>query len=75
MLLVRTYPRFQVWPPRPLIGVCTHLGFQVWAPKSLIEVFTNRASGVCWGCLSHVHSPGAEGVGVQEATAAAEFSK
>ena len=34
----------------------------------------NRASGVCWGCLSRVHSPGAERVGGQEATAAAESS-
>ena len=29
---------------------------------------------MCWGCLSGVHSPGAEGLGVQEATAAVENS-
>ena len=29
---------------------------------------------MCWDCLSHVHSPGADGVGVQEATGAAENS-
>ena len=34
----------------------------------------NRASGVCWGCLSHVHTPGSEWVGAQEAMAAAESS-
>ena len=40
----------------------------------MIRVSTNRASGVCWGCLSHVHSPGAEGVGEQESTDAVESS-
>ena len=35
---------------------------------------TNLASGVCWGCLSGVHGPGAEVVVEQEATAAAENS-
>ena len=29
---------------------------------------------VCWGFLSSVHSPGPEGVGVQEATTAVENS-
>ena len=38
------------------------------------EVRTNRASGVCWGCLSSVHSPGAEGLGAQEAMTAVENS-
>ena len=58
----------------PLIRVRAHPGFQVWAPSPLIWVHTNRASGMCWGCLSCVHSPGAEGVGVQEASAAVESS-
>ena len=57
-----------------LISVCAHLGFQVCAPSPLIWVRANLASGVCWGCLSHVHSPGAEVVGALEATAAAESS-
>ena len=34
----------------------------------------NRASGDQWGCLSSVHSPGAEGVQVPEAAAAVESS-
>ena len=34
----------------------------------------NRASGDQWGCLSSVHSPGAEGGGTPEAAAAAESS-
>ena len=45
---------------RPLIMVRTHPGFQLWAPSPLIWLQANRASGVCWGCLSRVHSPGAE---------------
>ena len=57
-----------------LIRVSTHLGLQVWAPRPLIWVRANRASGVCWACLSGVHSPGAEGVGAQEARAAVESS-
>ena len=51
-----------------LIRLHTHPRFQVWAPRTLIWVHTNQASGVCWGCLSGVHSPGAEGVEAQEAT-------
>ena len=58
----------------PLIRVCAHPGFQVWAPSPLILVHSNQASGVCWDCSSVVHNPGAEGVGVQEARAAAENS-
>ena len=34
----------------------------------------NRASGERWGCLSQVHSPGAEAGGAPEAAAAAESS-
>ena len=62
------------WAAGSLIRVHAHLGFQVWAPRLLICVHTNRASGVWWGCLSSFHSPGAEGVGVQEAMAAVESS-
>ena len=51
-----------------------HLGFQVWALSPLIWVHANRFSGVCWGCLSCIHSPGAEGGGAQEAAAAVEGS-
>ena len=57
-----------------LIRVCSHPGFQVWAPSPLIWLHANWASGVCWGCLSHIHSPGTEGIGVQESTAAGESS-
>ena len=46
-----------------LIRVHTHPWFQLWAPSPLIWVHANLASGVCWGCLSSVHSPGAEAVG------------
>ena len=41
------------------MGLCTR------AARPLIRVHTNWASGVCWSCLSCVHSPGAEGVGLQ----------
>ena len=34
----------------------------------------NQASGESWGCLSVVHSPGAEGGGAPEAKAAEETS-
>ena len=54
--------------------VAAQPGFQVWAPSPVIWVHANWASVVCWGCLSCVHSPGAEGIGAQEATAAAESS-
>ena len=57
-----------------LIRVHAYLGFQVCVPRPLIWMPANGASGVCWGCLSGVHSPGAEGIGAQEATAAAESS-
>ena len=50
------------------------LSMCAWAAGLLIRVHANRASGVCWGCLSGVHSPGAERVGVQEARAAVENS-
>ena len=50
------------------------LGLCARAAEPLIRVHTNWASGVCWGCLSSVHGPGAEGVGAQEATAAVENS-
>ena len=58
----------------PLMRVRAHQGFQLWAPSLLIWVCASGASHESWGCLSRVHSPGAEGVGVQEATAAAESS-
>ena len=65
-----------LWAPaaQPLIRVCNHPWFQVWAPRLLIWLCTRRASGVCWGFLSSVHSPGAEGLRAQEAMAAAENS-
>ena len=59
---------------RLLIMVRAHLGFHLWVPSPLIWVSANRASSVCWGYLSGVHGPGAEGVGAQEAMAAAESS-
>ena len=43
-------------------------------PRPLIGVRTNRVSDVCWGCLSSIHSPGAEGGGAPEASAAAKSS-
>ena len=57
-----------------LIRVRTDPGLLVCVPRLLFGVHTNEASGVCWGCSSGVHSPGAEGVGAQEVTAAAENS-
>ena len=77
LIQVCTHPSFQVWAPRPLIEVRTHpgaLGLCAQAARLLIWVLTNWASGVCWGCLSGLHSLGAEGVGVQEAMATAESS-
>ena len=47
--------------PRPLIGVRTHWGSFGLAPRQP-------------GCLSHVHSPGAEGGGAPEAVTAGESS-
>ena len=83
----RCGPQATDWGMRPLghfasvaqaaglfIRAHAHPEFQLWAPSPLIRVCANWASGACWGCLSPVHSPGAEGVGVQEATAAAESS-
>ena len=52
-------------------------GFAPMRPGSLdldLGAHPTWVSGVCWGCLSGVHTPGAEGVGAQEATAAAENS-
>ena len=43
-------------------------------PQSANLRARNRASGECRGCLSCVHSPGAEGGGAPEAEAAAESS-
>ena len=75
---VHTDPRFWACAPPavgPLIRLCTHLGFQLWAPILLIWVGTNQASGVCWGCLSLVHSPGAErGRGARGRGCCGEFS-
>ena len=44
-----------------LIRVCAHPGFQVWEPSSLIWVRANRASLVCWGCLSQFTVQGMRG--------------
>ena len=62
------------WGAGSLIRVRAHPGFQLWAPSPLIWVRTNRGSGVCWGCLSCVHSQGAEGVGAQGHGCCGEFS-
>ena len=43
-------------------------------PQSARLRARDRASGECRGCLSCVHSPGAEGGGAPEAEAAAESS-
>ena len=45
----------------PLMRVRAHQGFQLWAPSLLIWVCASGASHESWGCLSRVHSPGAEG--------------
>ena len=62
------------WGAGSLIRVRAHPGFQLWAPCLLIWVCANQSSGVCWVCLSGVHSPEAEGLGAQEAMAAVENS-
>ena len=62
---VGTLPGFQVW--------VSSWGFSCW-PQSTNLGVRNQASGEPWGCLSCVHSPGAEGGGAKEATAAAESS-
>ena len=64
LIRLRDHVGFQLWVSRPLIKVCPQLGFQSWAPSPQIWVPANPASDVCWGRLSHVHSPGAEGVEV-----------
>ena len=46
----------------------------VVGPQSADLGACNRASGERWGCLSRIHSPGAEGGGAPEAEAAAESS-
>ena len=77
LIRVCTHPGFQVWAPRLLIGVHTHpgaLGLWAQAARPLIWVHTNQASGVCWGCLSGIHSPVAKGVGAQEVMVEAENS-
>ena len=61
------------YPPQ-VSGVSAQPGLQLWAPSLLIWVQARQASGECWGCLSCVHSPGAEGGGAPEARAAAESS-
>ena len=43
-------------------------------PHSANLGVVNQASGECWGCLSLIHSPGAEGGGAPETAAAAESS-
>ena len=57
-----------------LIRVGAQSGLQVCESRQFIEVRANWALGVCWGCLSGINSPGAEGVRVQEAMAAVESS-
>ena len=62
--------------PPEVSHVGTLLGSQVWeaswgfivGPQSTNLGAHNRASGVCWGWLSCIHSPGAEGGRVTEAT-------
>ena len=54
--------------PGGALGLCA----QVSGGSS--ECALTWASGVCWGCLSGVHSPQTEGVGAQEARAAAQNS-
>ena len=59
---------------RPLIRAPAHSEFQLWARCLLVWVCTSWASGECWGCLSQVHRPGAEGGRVPDAAAAEESS-
>ena len=64
---LRTNPRLWACTIRSaglLIRLRAHPGFQLWAPSLLIWVRANRASGVCCGCLSRIHSPEAEGPGL-----------
>ena len=69
-----THPRFQVWVPRRRLRCGRPAGVSVVGPQSANLGAHNRASGEHWGCLSRVHSPGAEGGGAPQATAAAESS-
>ena len=65
----------QTWLPRGSQAVDQGTpGVSVVGAQSADLGWANVASGVCWGCLSSVHSPGAEGVGTQEAMVAAESS-
>ena len=59
-------------PPGSQVCVASW-GFIV-GPQSTNLGAHNRASGVCWGWLSCIHSPGAERGGVPEAEAAGESS-
>ena len=67
-------PRFQVWVPHWGLRCGRPAVVSVVSPQSANLGARNWASGVCWGWLSRVHSPGAEGRGAPEAKAAAENS-
>ena len=67
-------PRFQMWAPCLGLRCGRPAGVSVVGPQSTDLGARNRASGEHQGCLSRVHSPGAEGGGAPEATAAAESS-
>ena len=59
------------------MGVVPSPVLQAWAPAAaglLMGCVPTRASGVCVGCLSGVHCPGAVGVRAQEAVATVENS-
>ena len=59
---------------KPLIRVHAHQEFSVVGAQSANLGAHQPGSGRFCGCLSRVHSPGAEGGGAPEATDAAESS-
>ena len=71
---LRTHWRFQVWAHSWVFRCECSAGVSVVGAQSANLGARNRASGVCLGYLSHVHSPGAEGVEAQEARATEESS-
>ena len=77
MLLIKVcaHPGFQLWAPTPLIGVHAPPPRVSGVAAQSADLGARQPGFRCvLGLLIWLHSPGPEGVGVQEATAASENS-